>query len=46
MVIPTLEGKMTARIGDWIVTGINGEIYPVKPDIFLKTYELIKLEEA
>lgn len=37
--INTLEGVMTARSGDYIVQGINGEIYPVKEDIFLKTYE-------
>lgn len=39
--IDTLEGKMKANIGDWIVTGVNGEQYPVKPDIFKKTYEII-----
>lgn len=39
--IDTLEGKMKADIGDWIVTGVNGEQYPVKPDIFKKTYEII-----
>lgn len=39
--IDTLEGKMKANIGDWIVTGVNGEQYPVKPDIFQKTYEII-----
>ena len=30
---------MTAMPGDWIVTGIAGEIYPCKPDIFRATYE-------
>jgi hypothetical protein len=39
--IPTLEGTMTARIGDWIITGVNGEKYPCKPDIFEKTYERV-----
>lgn len=39
--IQTLEGKMRADIGDWIVTGIQGEKYPVKPDIFKLTYEAI-----
>lgn len=38
--IETLEGTMKASKGDWIVTGIKGERYPVKPDIFEKTYEL------
>lgn len=39
--IKTLEGPMTAQIGDWIIRGVNGEIYPCKPDIFEKTYESI-----
>ena len=34
----TLEGSMTARKGDYIVKGIKGEPYPVKPDIFEATY--------
>jgi hypothetical protein len=38
--IVTLEGQMTATIGDWIIKGVNGELYPCKPDIFLKTYDL------
>lgn len=37
--IPTLEGVMHASIGDYIITGVNGEQYPCKPDIFEKTYE-------
>jgi hypothetical protein len=40
MVIGTLEGDMEARIGDWIIKGVSGELYPCKPDIFLKTYEV------
>lgn len=40
--INTLEGIMLASPGDWIITGINGEQYPCKPDIFEKTYVLIK----
>jgi hypothetical protein len=39
--INTLEGKMLASPGDWIITGICGEQYPCKPDIFEKTYELV-----
>lgn len=41
MLIPTLEGNMKASVGDWIITGINGEQYPCKPDIFEKTYEKV-----
>ena len=37
--IKTLEGDMTVSPGDWIVRGIQGEIYPCKPDIFAATYE-------
>lgn len=36
--IHTLEGKMRADIGDWIIKGIKGEFYPCKPDIFESTY--------
>lgn len=41
MYIDTLEGVMKASPGYWIVTGVDGEKYPVKPDIFEKTYEVI-----
>lgn len=41
--IPTLEGIMRADNLDWVIRGINGELYPCKPDIFEKTYE--KVEE-
>jgi hypothetical protein len=37
--IETLEGVMHASVGDYIITGVNGEKYPCKPDIFEKTYE-------
>lgn len=37
--IPTLEGVMRADVGDWIIQGVKGEIYPCKPDIFVATYE-------
>ena len=42
IIIPTLEGNMTATKMDWIIKGVNGEFYPCKPDIFDKTYELVK----
>ena len=38
IIIETLEGKMLVVEGDFIVRGIKGEYYPVKPDIFVKTY--------
>lgn len=40
--IKTLEGVMRGIHGDWIIKGINGEIYPCTPDIFEKTYELVE----
>ncbi len=40
--IETLEGTMKANVGDWIITGVKGETYPCKPDIFEQTYEEVK----
>lgn len=42
--IMTLEGGMCANVGDYVIKGIAGEIYPCKPNIFEQTYELV--EEA
>lgn len=39
--IKTLEGIMRANPGDYIIKGVNGEIYPCKADIFEKTYEAV-----
>lgn len=39
--IDTLEGGHTVCPGDWIITGVQGEVYPCKPDIFESTYEPI-----
>lgn len=39
--IDTLEGELTVRSGDWIITGVAGERYPCKPDIFALTYEAV-----
>lgn len=43
LAIPTLEGEMTCRVGDWIIRGVAGEFYPCKNDIFEMTYELSAL---
>ena len=40
--VDTLEGSLHASVGDYIITGVNGEQYPCKPDIFEKTYELVE----
>lgn len=37
--INTLEGRHHASVDDYIIQGVNGELYPCKPDIFEKTYE-------
>ena len=40
--IATLEGTHHASFGDYIIKGVKGEFYPCKPDIFEKTYEVLK----
>jgi len=40
--IKTLEGCMNAKKGDYIIKGVEGEIYPCKTDIFHLTYELLE----
>jgi len=40
--IHTLEGVMVANIGDWIICGIAGELYPCKDPIFKETYEPVE----
>jgi hypothetical protein len=42
IMIPTLEGQHIASNLDWVIKGIQGELYPCKPDIFEKTYELVE----
>lgn len=44
--IETLEGTMTCKGGDYVIKGVNGEIYPCKPDIFEKTYESVENNEV
>lgn len=44
--VDTLEQGHRVCPGDWIITGINGEHYPCKPDIFAKTYEPAELDRA
>ena len=40
-VVKTLEGDMKVSEGDWVITGVKGEKYPCKPDIFEATYEKV-----
>lgn len=39
LTIKTLEGDHRASVGDWIIRGVKGELYPCKPDIFAQTYD-------
>lgn len=41
LAIQTLEGRMLAYPGDWIIEGVADEVYPCKPDIFEATYEAV-----
>lgn len=43
LTLKTLEGNMRANVGDWIIKGVKGELYPCKPDIFEATYEEVVL---
>ena len=45
--IQTLEGTMRANVGDWVIRGVKGELYPCKDDIFVATYDpAISFEEC
>lgn len=37
--VETLEGIMEGKAGDWLMIGVNGEMYPCDADIFDKSYE-------
>lgn len=39
LLIETLEGTHKAGLGDWIIQGVKGELYPCKSEIFEMTYE-------
>ncbi len=40
--VETLEGIMKGKKGDWLMKGVNGELYPCAHDIFIKSYDLIE----
>ena len=44
--IPTREGTMTGNAGDWLITGIAGEKYACKPEIFEDSYEEVVFDET
>lgn len=43
--IETLEGTMIGNIGDYLIEGVEGELYPCKPGIFHATYEEVEYEK-
>lgn len=42
--LSTLEGDHKANVGDFIIRGVKGEFYPIKPDIFEMTYDMVDSE--
>ena len=40
--VRTLEGDMDANLGDYVIRGVKGELYPCKPDVFEMTYEKVR----
>lgn len=44
--VMTLEGPLHVSPGDWIITGVNGEKYPCKPDVFAASYDPVTEEEV
>lgn len=41
IIVPTLAGQHRAKLGDWIIRGVKGEVYPIKDNIFRETYEAV-----
>jgi hypothetical protein len=39
--VHTLEGVMRGKAGDWLMVGVNGEMYPCANEIFKKTYDIV-----
>ena len=46
LMIRTLEGDMKVSLGDYIIRGVQGEVYPIKESIFRETYEPATYEPA
>lgn len=44
ILIKTLEGAMRGKVGDYVIKGVRGELYPCKGDIFEETYETVGQE--
>lgn len=39
--VETMEGTLRGKKGDWLMVGVNGEVYPCDREIFEKTYQII-----
>ena len=44
LVVVTAEGEMVLSSGDWLIRGVEGELYPCKPSVFAATYEPVEGE--
>jgi len=44
--VETLEGWMEGQMGDWLIEGVEGELYPCKDSIFRATYEAVGGEDG
>lgn len=45
IIVETLEGDVTANVGDWVIRGVMGEGYPCRDDIFRLAYDPVDAEE-
>lgn len=39
--VETMEGRLKGKAGDWLMVGVQGEMYPIDREIFEQTYELL-----
>ena len=46
LVCGTLGGVYRIDFDDWIIQGIKGELYPVKPNVFAETYDPVAADES
>lgn len=46
LIISTSEGRMRADLGDWVIRGVAGELYPCKDPIFRETYEPVEADPS
>lgn len=46
LLIPTLEGRVRVSVGDWVIRGTEGELYPCKDSVFKTKYEPVDGDNA